>query len=183
MNDYPDAYRASAYDDPLVIEGNATLGDEIASEDFDVVISPIGGGGLISGISTGLCRSGSNAALFGAEPLLGNDAARSLAAGKIIRNKKEPATVADGARTVSLGGHNWEIIKDGVRSIYEVGEADIIKGLQTYFGLANLKVEPTGALTLGAVMANKKDFAGKRICIVVSGGNVDPANYANLLMK
>nr|MBA3693951.1 pyridoxal-phosphate dependent enzyme [Acidobacteriota bacterium] len=108
----PDAYLASAYDDLLVIEGNSTLGDEIANyqKDFDLVIVPIGGGGLISGISQGLCRNGHQAQLLGAEPLLGNDASRSLKAGKIVKNENEPQTLADGARTVSLGEHNWKII-------------------------------------------------------------------------
>src|SRR5687768_8920573 len=69
----PNAYFASAYDDAFVIEGNATIGDELAARDFDVVVTPIGGGGLISGIITGLRRGGSNAKVVGAEPLLGND--------------------------------------------------------------------------------------------------------------
>ena len=58
LNEFPDAYKASAYDDPLVIEGNATLGDELSAKDFDAIIVPVGGGGLISGISKGLCRNG-----------------------------------------------------------------------------------------------------------------------------
>ena len=114
MNEFPGAYKASAYDDPLVIEGNSTLGDELSAKDFDLVIVPVGGGGLISGISKGLCRNGSQAELIGAEPLLANDAARSLKAGEIVRNESEPQTLADGARTLSLGKHNWEIIKNGV---------------------------------------------------------------------
>ncbi|MGI9034676.1 MAG: pyridoxal-phosphate dependent enzyme, partial [Pyrinomonadaceae bacterium] len=80
----PDAYVASAYDDLFVIEGNSSLGDELSQRNFDVIISPIGGGGLISGISKGLRRNANQASLIGAEPLLANDAARSLKAGKII---------------------------------------------------------------------------------------------------
>jgi threo-3-hydroxy-L-aspartate ammonia-lyase len=71
-NEFPDAYIGSAYDDLLVIDGNSTLGDELSQKNFDVIISPIGGGGLISGISKGLCRNGNQAKLIGAEPLLGN---------------------------------------------------------------------------------------------------------------
>lgn len=183
MNDFPDAYQASAYDDPLVIDGNSTLGDEIAAfrVAFDAVIVPVGGGGLISGISKALCRAGHEALLIGAEPRLANDAARSLKAGKIIRNETEPQTVADGARTVSVGDHNWEIIKDGVSGILEVSEEAIIKALRLYFTLANLKVEPTGAVSLGSVLENKSQFEGKSVCLVVSGGNVDPALFAELL--
>ncbi|HLM02413.1 MAG TPA: pyridoxal-phosphate dependent enzyme, partial [Pyrinomonadaceae bacterium] len=94
----PDAYFASAYDDLFVIEGNSTLGDELSAKNFDVVVSPIGGGGLISGIAKGLRRNSRRAALTGAEPLLGNDASQSLKAGEIVRNAVEPMTIADGAR-------------------------------------------------------------------------------------
>ena len=178
----PEAYFASAYDDELVIEGNATLGDELAVTDFDVVISPIGGGGLISGIITGLRRSGSHAVVYGAEPLLGNDAARSLKAGKLIANEKEPMTIADGARTISLGDLNWAIIRENVPEIFEVADPTIAEAVRLYFALANLKCEPTGALPLGAVIGNREFFSGRRICLVVSGGNVDAGAYAEILL-
>jgi threonine dehydratase len=179
----PDAYLASAYDDLFVIEGNSTLGDEISKKNFDVVLSPIGGGGLISGISKGLCRSGHQAILIGAEPQLGNDAARSLKAGKIIRNEQEPMTLADGARTISLGNHNWEIIKSGVSEILEVSDETLSEAVRILFKLANLKCEPTGALTLGAILANKEKFKDKKVCAVVSGGNVDTEIYRRLIAE
>ncbi|HEX8289753.1 MAG TPA: pyridoxal-phosphate dependent enzyme [Pyrinomonadaceae bacterium] len=177
----PDAYFASAYDDKFVIEGNSSLGDEISAKNFDVVVSPIGGGGLISGISKGLCRNAHKAKLIGAEPLLGNDAFRSLQAGKIIRNEFEPVTIADGARTISLGNLNWEIIKSGVERIIEVSDEKITEAVRLLFSLANLKVEPTGALSLGAVLENKETFADKNVCLVVSGGNVDTKVYRQIL--
>lgn len=177
----PDAYVASAYDDLFVIDGNSTLGDEISQRDFDIILSPIGGGGLISGISKGLCRNSHRAKLIGAEPLLGNDAARSLKAGKIVPNETEPMTIADGARTISLGNNNWEIIKSGVSEIIEVSDEKIIEAARLYFGLANLKCEPTGALTLGAILENREKFADKKICAVVSGGNVDAEVYKRIL--
>jgi threonine dehydratase len=177
----PDCYIASAYDDPLVIEGNSTLGDELSVHSFDVVVAPVGGGGLISGISKGLRRNSAKSELFGAEPLLGNDAAKSLRAGKIIRNEKEPMTLADGARTISLGNHNWEIIKTDVKKIFEVSEEKIAEAVKLYFSLANLKCEPTGALSLGAILENKEIFADKKVCVVVSGGNVDVETYRKIL--
>ncbi len=180
----PDAYIASAYDDLLVIDGNATLGDEISNfyKNFDFVISPVGGGGLISGISNGLCRNGNSAKLLGAEPLLGNDASRSLKAGRIVANETEPATIADGARTVSLGKYNWEIIQKGVADIIEVSEEKICEAARLYFSLANLKVEPTGALSLGAILERTEMFAGKKIACVVSGGNVDTEIYRKIIL-
>lgn len=177
----PAAYFASAYDDKLVIDGNASLGDELAAKGFDAVIAPVGGGGLSSGIITGLRRSGSNAEVYGSEPVLGNDAARSLAAGRIVANEKEPMTIADGARTLSLGKLNWEIIKDGVAGIFEVPDDTIKEAIRLYFVLANLKCEPTAALPLAALMINADQFPEKKVCLVVSGGNVDPAVYSAII--
>ena len=178
----PNAYVASAYDDLLVIEGNATLGDELAEKNFDIVIAPIGGGGLASGIVTGLCRNGNSAQVFGAEPLLANDAARSLKEGKIVQNEVEPQTIADGARTVSLGESNWQILQKGLAEIVEVSEEKIVEAARLYFSLANLKVEPTGALSLGAILEHAELFAGKRICAIASGGNVDTEIYRKIIL-
>lgn len=177
----PEAYFASAYDDQFVIEGNATLGRELAEFDFDVIVVPVGGGGLISGVIKGLARTADTPEVYGAEPLLGNDGARSLKAGKIIPNEVEPATIADGARTISLGNLNWEIIKDNVAGIFEVDDAYIVEAVRQYFSSANLKCEPTGALTLGAVLSEPERFKGKKVCLVVSGGNVDPAVYIDII--
>lgn len=178
----PNAYLASAYDDLFVIEGNSTIGDELSRENFDVILSPIGGGGLISGISKSLCRNGHQAELIGAEPQLGNDAARSLKAGKIIANQQEPMTLADGARTLSLGNHNWEIIKTGVSDILEVSDETLAEAVRLLFNLANLKSEPTGALTLGAILDNKEKFKDKKVCAVISGGNVDAEVFRQILV-
>lgn len=177
----PDAYHASAYDDEWVIAGNSTLGDELARRGFDVVLVPVGGGGLISGVVTGLCRNGDTAEVYGAEPLLGNDAARSFREGRLIPNETEPMTLADGARTISLGNLNWPIIRDGVKDFIEVSDEKIADAVRLYYGLANLKSEPTGALTLGALLEQPERFSGKTICLVVSGGNVDPAIYKSLI--
>ena len=179
----PDAYFASAYDDKFVIAGNSSLGDELAARDFDVVITGVGGGGLISGLITGYQQNGKNAQIIGAEPQLGNDASLSLQAGHIVANETEPLTIADGARTISLGNLNWEIIKNGVAGIIEVPDETIADALRMYFGLVNLKCEPTGALSLGAILLDKNRFKDQKICLVVSGGNVDPVVYSRILNK
>jgi threonine dehydratase len=182
-NDNPDAYIASAYDDQLVIEGNASLGAELAALDreFDFVIAPVGGGGLTSGIINGLREGNSNAKVVGAEPLMANDAARSLRAGHIVENETEPQTIADGARTVSVGQHNWAVLKDGLAKIIEVPEENIKEALRLLFGLANLKSEPTGALPIGALLTDPRQFRDRRVCCVISGGNVDPEVYRAIL--
>ena len=180
---HPEAYIASAYDDPLVIQGNATLGRELARAEprFDAVVVPVGGGGLGAGVITGLEESGSKARVFGAEPLQANDAARSLRAGRIIAHETEPDTLADGARTLSVGRHNWPILQRGLSTIFEIPESAIVEAVQLLFRLGNLKAEPTGALSVAALLANPPELEGRRVCCVVSGGNVDPAVYRELL--
>lgn len=181
--EHPDAYVASAYDDPLVIQGNASLGAELArvAPAFDFILAPIGGGGLSSGIIQGLRANGNATPVIAAEPLLGNDVARSLRAGEIVANEREPQTLADGARTMSVGKHNWAILRDNIHSIVEVSEENIAQGTRLLFTYANLKVEPTGALTIGAVLTQRDFFKNKRVCCVISGGNVDARVYAALL--
>jgi len=181
--EHPDAYVASAYDDPLVILGNSSLGREIGNLDrrIDVVVSPIGGGGLSSGIITGIRETGKQIQVIGAEPHVGNRAARSLRAGKLITLEEEPPTIADGARTLSLGKHNWEILRTGLAGIVEAGEDDIREAVRLLFHLANLKVEPTGALSVAALLASPQRFKGKSVCCVASGGNVDEKVYAEIL--
>ena len=181
--EHPDAYIASAYDDPFVIAGNSSLGDELAALPVppDVVIAPIGGGGLTSGLVQAAQRSRHTMRVVGAEPLIANDAARSLREGHIVVNETEPQTIADGTRTLSVGRHNWEILKDGIETIIEVPEEAIREAVRLLFSLANLKAEPTGALGIGALMTSPETFRGRRVCCVITGGNVDPAVYTAIV--
>lgn len=183
--EHADAYIASAYDDPLVIQGNATLGLELAEmkKGFDVIIAPVGGGGLTSGLITGLREAGvaNETRVFGAEPLIANDAARSLREGRIIVNEREPQSIADGARTPSLGQHNWAILREGIAGIIEVPEERIKEAVRLLFSLANLKTEPTGALSLAALLTAPETFRDLSVCCVVSGGNVDTDVYRQIL--
>jgi threonine dehydratase len=177
------AFEAHAYDDYRVVAGNSTLGREILSAgEFDTLVVPVGGGGLSAGQVIARDHLNARTEIVGAEPQPGNDAARSLRAGQLVRNEQEPLTVADGARTISLGNLNWEILRQGIADILEVPDAVTLEALRAYFAL-NLKVEPTGALALGAVLAQPERFAGKRVCCIVSGGNVDPLVYAKALQE
>lgn len=179
----PDAYAASAYDDPLVIDGNASLGTELAAIDwqFDFIIAPIGGGGLTSGIIQGLRAAGKKTSVIGAEPRLANDAARSLKAGRIIADESEAPTIADGVRTLSLGQHNWTVLREGLSGIIEVSEEQIKEGVRLLFSLVNLKAEPTGALPVAALLAEPEKFRSRSICCVISGGNVDTELFQAIL--
>jgi threonine dehydratase len=181
--EHPDAYVASAYDDPYVIAGNSSLGDEISAlaSPPDVIVTPVGGGGLASGLIQAAQRARTPIHVIGAEPLMANDAARSLRAGHIVVNEVEPQTIADGTRTLSVGQRNWAILKDGIETIVEVPEDAIREGVRLLFSLANLKAEPTSGLGIGALLTAPDTFRGRRVCCVVTGGNVDPGVYAALV--
>lgn len=192
----PSAYIASPYDDPLVIRGNASLGRELAALNvraraasdasasggpFEAVLAPIGGGGLAAGLLIGLRDAGDHTPVWGVEPAIANDLVQSLAAGRVVAHDREPQTIADGVRTRSVGVHNWAVLQSGLAGAIEVSEDQIRDALRLCFHLANLKVEPTGAITLAAVLAQPERFHGQRICCVVSGGNVDPQVFWDIV--
>ena len=185
-DEFPDAYITSAFDDPWVIAGNATLGEEILERcpDVESIVAPVGGGGLTSGLVMAVRDQNRQVSVIGAEPLTANDAARSMQAGRLISNESEPQTLADGARTRSLGIRNWEILftQGGLSQVLEVTEEALCEAVRMLFLKANLKVEPTGALAVAAVMTHSERFMhGGLVCCVVSGGNVDPLVYASIL--
>jgi len=167
-----------------VIEGNATLGLEIAGlkRSFDCVVAPLGGGGLTSGIVTGLRGAGGSMPVIAVEPLLANDGAQSFRAGRLVANQSEPQTIADGVRTISLGQHNWKILQHGLADVVEVAEDQIAEATRLLFTLANLKAEPTAALAIAALLAQPEMFRRKTVCCVISGGNVDADLFARLLL-
>lgn len=180
---FPAAYVASPYDDALVIDGNATLATELfeLGLELDYIIAPIGGGGLTSGLVQAVERNGKQIDVIAAEPLLSNDAAESFRAGHIVERSDESNTIADGARVLRIGDRNWEILSNGLTAVIEVTEDQIREGVRLLFALANLKAEPTGALAIGALLAQPDRFRGKKVCCVISGGNADPALYAQLV--
>lgn len=177
----PDACASNAYDDPLIIAGNSTLGHEIADArlGLDALLVPIGGGGLSSGILQGLAARGDQTAVWAAEPLLANDAARSLRAGRRLANDHEPQTIADGARTISVGAHNWAILRGGLRGVVEVSEDAIRAGVRL-LAEEGIRAEPTGALAVGALLEGQGPPGGRVGC-VLSGGNVDASVYRAIL--
>ena len=136
---------------------------------------------MTAGILTGLRAAGCQTPLVAAEPLLANDAARSLRARQIASNESEPQTIADGARTVSVGQHNWTVLHHGLSRIIEVSEEQIKEGVRLLFSLANLKTEPTGALSVGALLADPEFFRDRAVCCVISGGNVDTDLFRQVL--
>jgi len=181
--EHPGAYVASAYDDEFVIDGNSTLGTELAAVEggFDAVIAPIGGGGLTAGLIKGLRAAGRSIPVYAAEPEIANDAAQSFRSGRIVKSATEVQTMADGARTRAIGKHNWAILQHGLADVIEVQEAQIAEAVRLLFSLANVKSEPTGALGIGALLADPRRFANQSVCVVITGGNVDAGRYRDLL--
>ena len=181
----PAAYVSSAYDDPLVIQGNASLGRELAriGDRFHCVLAPIGGGGLTAGIISGLRESGCAKPVWAAEPLIANDAARSLREGKIVTHASEPQTMADGVRTLSVGNHNWAVLQGGLAGVIEVSEENIAEAVRVLHTTLNVRAEPTGALPIAALLQSRDSFRTQTVCCVVSGGNVDQEVFDEILTR
>ncbi|RJR36500.1 MAG: pyridoxal-phosphate dependent enzyme [Desulfobacteraceae bacterium] len=161
------------YNDIRVICGQGTAGLELCREisKLDVVLTPVGGGGLLSGTAVAVSTSSPGTRIIGAEPMGADDAFRSLQAGEIIP-VGNPQTIADGLRT-SLGDITFPIISSLVKEIITVSEEGIVEAMRTIWERMKIIVEPSSAVPLAAVLKQKADFAGKRIGIILSGGNVD----------
>ena len=161
------------YDNEAIIAGQGTAALELLEDvpDLDVVMAPVGGGGLLSGTALAVKALVPEARIIAAEPVGADDAARSLAAGHIIPSV-EPDTVADGLLT-SLGERNFPIIKDNVSAIWTVGDPEIIAAMRLIWERMKIIIEPSAAVCLAAVLARPDEVAGLRIGIILSGGNVD----------
>jgi len=161
------------YDDERIISGQGTVALEIRDqvENLDAVITPVGGGGLLAGCLAGLKNSGVE--VFGAEPEGADDAYRSLRGGTRITSHS-PNTLCDGLLT-TLGELNFEIISDRVSDILLVSDDEVVQAMTLIWTRLKIIVEPSSAITLAALIRNKSQFRGKRIALVLSGGNVDLA--------
>lgn len=159
------------YDDSRVIAGQGTAALELIAEvpDLDLLMVPVGGGGLLAGTILAV-RGMSNARVVAAEPAGADDAHRSLAAGRIVPSVN-PVTVADGLLT-SLGQLNFAIIRAGVDRILRVQEASILAALRLVLERAKVVIEPSSAVPLAALLEKAMDVRGKRVGIVLSGGNL-----------
>ncbi len=162
-----------AYNNHRVIAGQGTCALELCEEieGLDVVMAPVGGGGLISGTAIAVSAVLDGGKVIGAEPEMADDAYQSLRAGKIIPIKN-PDTIADGLRTM-LGELTFPIIRKYVEKIVTVSEDAIIEAMRLIWERMKIIVEPSAAVPLGALLSKRKEIAGKRIGIILSGGNVD----------
>ena len=161
------------YDNESIIAGQGTAAVELMEEvpALDVVMAPVGGGGLLSGTALAVKALAPDIRVIGVEPAGADDAARSLAAGRIIPSV-DPDTVADGLLT-SLGERNFPIIKEHVSAIWTVGDPDIIAAMRLIWERMKIVIEPSAAVCPAAVLARPEEVAELRIGIILSGGNVD----------
>lgn len=165
-----------SYDDFNVICGQGTAGLELMEEkpDLDIVIVPVGGGGLMSGVSTAVKGISGKTKVIGAEPLNANDAYKSFVSGTLVPSVN-PRTIADGLLT-SLSDMTFSIIKRNVDNIYTVSEKSIISAMRLIWERMKIIVEPSSATTLAVFLENPKLFRGKSAGLIITGGNVDLAS-------
>ena len=176
------------YDDEQIIAGQGTCGLEIVSElpDVDLVVSPVSGGGLLSGIAAAVKQMRPQAKVFGIEPELAGDTAESFKSGRIVTWPAEMTsrTIADGLRTQSVGVRNFAHIKAFVDGIVTVTEVEIRAAMRAIVAATRLVPEPSGAVATAALLFHADELPPYRKAVaVVSGGNVDPAMLAQVLTE
>jgi threonine dehydratase len=170
------------YDHADVIAGQGTAARELFEEvgELDLLLVCLGGGGLTSGCVLAARAMSPGCAVWGVEPEAGDDARRSLAEGRIVRIDV-PRTLADGAQTQQLGELTFAILKAGAAGVATVSDATLVDAMRFFAERMKLVVEPTGALAAAAAFQGAVPIAGKRVGVLVSGGNVDLARFASLL--
>jgi threonine dehydratase len=161
------------YNDLRVICGQGTAALELLEEvgDLDTVMAPVGGGGLLSGTAIAVSALSPGTKIIGAEPRAADDAHRALRAGRILPSVK-PRTIADGLLT-SLGELTFPIIRKKVEDIVTVSEEAIVAAMRAAWERMKIVVEPSAAVPLGAVLSRREAVPGRRIGVILSGGNVD----------
>jgi threonine dehydratase len=170
------------YDHPHVMAGQGTLAKELIEEagELDMLVAPLGGGGLLSGCTIAAKALSPNCRIVGVEPEAGNDGRQSFRSGRIV-HIDPPKTIADGAQTQHLGEYTFPIIYRLVDDIVTVADDELVDVMRFFARTMKMVVEPTGCLAAAAVFSKKVDVSGKRVGIVVSGGNVDLLRFASLI--
>lgn len=177
-----DAVLIPPFDHPDVIAGQGTAALELIEEvgELDLIVTPLGGGGLLAGTALSAKERSPGAVVVGVEPEAGNDGQQSLRKGEIV-HIPVPKSIADGALTNHIGEHNFPILKRDVREIVTVSDAQLVETMRFFAERMKMIVEPTGCLAAAAVLQGVLPCAGQRVGIVISGGNVDLATFCALL--
>ena len=170
------------YDHPDVIAGQGTAAMELLDEvgPLDALFVCLGGGGLLSGSALAARSLSPAIRIFGVEPAAGNDGQLSLRSGQLV-TIDPPVTIADGAQTLHLGSLPFDIIRREVEDIVTVSDAELVNCMRFFATRMKIVVEPTGCLAYAGLRAVSSKFAGRRIGVIVSGGNVDMERFNQLL--
>ncbi|MFZ1993537.1 MAG: pyridoxal-phosphate dependent enzyme [Solirubrobacteraceae bacterium] len=170
------------FDNPLVMAGQGTLALELLDDvpNLDVLMVPVGGGGLIAGCATVCAARSPRTRVIGVEPEAGDDVARSLAAGERVRIHVG-RTIADGQQAAAPGELTWPIIKALAADVVTVTDAQIVAAMRFLFERMKLVVEPSGACAFAALLAGTPAVAGQRVGVVLSGGNIGADSFGALL--
>lgn len=170
------------YDHPDVIAGQGTATKELIEDagPLDMLLVCLGGGGLLAGAALAAKALNPACRVFGVEPEAGNDGQQSLRSGKIVRIAV-PKTIADGAQTPFLGDYTFPIIQDLVEDIVTVSDAALVDAMRFFAERMKLVVEPTGCLAAAAAFTGAVPVEGRRVGVIISGGNVDLASFARFV--
>lgn len=170
------------YDHPDVICGQGTAAMELFHETgpLDVLLVPLGGGGLLAGSALAASGLSPDCKVIGVEPEAGNDGQQSLRKGEIV-HIGVPKTIADGAMVTHVGEHNFEVIRRRVDDIVTVSDAQLVDTMKFFAERMKMMVEPTGCLGAAAALHGAWPVAGKRVGVLISGGNVDLSRFAELV--
>ena len=170
------------YDHAHVMAGQGTAAKELLEDTgpLDLLLVCLGGGGLISGSAVAAKQLSPDCVVIGVEPEAGNDAQQSKRLGHIVRIDT-PRTIADGAQTQFLGQLTFPVIQALVADIVTVSDAQLVEAMRFAAARMKMVVEPTGALAMAAAMQGAVDVRGKRVGVIISGGNVDIAQFASYL--
>lgn len=172
------------YDHSQIIAGQGTAALELLTEvpDLDVVVAPVGGGGLLAGTSLVARAQKRTVRVFGAEPETANDTALSLAAGERV-TIAPPQTIADGARPQAPGLLTFPLVRDNVDGVLLVRDSDLVAAMELMLTRMKLLAEPTGVLGLAAVLRGLVSNSRERVGVIISGGNIDLQTLAELLQS
>jgi threonine dehydratase len=169
------------YDDERIMAGQGTATLELIEDGgaLDLLLVPVGGGGLIAGAATAATALCPGCAVVGVEPETGNDTARSLAAGERVR-VPVGRTIADGQQLETPGEHTFPVVRARVSAVVTVSDAEIVAAMRFAFERLKLVLEPSGASALAALMSGKVEARERRTGVILSGGNIDVARFREL---
>ncbi|MBA3812402.1 MAG: threonine/serine dehydratase [Caulobacteraceae bacterium] len=176
-----------AYDDERIIAGQGTVGLEIADQAaalgaaVDLVVGPVGGGGLMAGVAVAIRARSPATAIFGVEPEGHDDTRLSLAAGERRSAPAAPRSLCDALEAPMPGALTFPLLQDSLAGVLTVSDAEVAAAMRHAFFTLKLVVEPGGAVALAALLAGKLDLAGRTAAIILSGGNVDLELFARVL--